>query len=148
MRLSLLRSPKNPDPECDMGHHKISYAIYPHKGSFQDADVIREGFNFNVPLLVVDGGKVDEISHFSVDNNAVVLDTIKKAENSNNVVLRFYESFGCHGTFRVTSHLPVRSVKHVNVLEHAKDDSRELQWNGGVTMTIKPFELVTLLLEF
>lgn len=32
LMLSLLRSPKTPDAECDMGTHTFSYALMPHKG--------------------------------------------------------------------------------------------------------------------
>lgn len=32
MWLSLLRSPKSPDNEADMGWHEVHYALMPHKG--------------------------------------------------------------------------------------------------------------------
>src|SRR5205814_1670135 len=32
LRLTLLRSPKWPDPDADMGHHHFQYALYPHAG--------------------------------------------------------------------------------------------------------------------
>ena len=32
LMLSLLRSPKAPDANCDMGSHTFSYALMPHKG--------------------------------------------------------------------------------------------------------------------
>lgn len=32
MRMSLLRSPKAPDANADMGNHQFTYAIFPHKG--------------------------------------------------------------------------------------------------------------------
>ncbi|KAH8022840.1 hypothetical protein HPB51_006068 [Rhipicephalus microplus] len=35
MRLSLLRAPKSPDPEADMGHHKFTYALMPHQGPLE-----------------------------------------------------------------------------------------------------------------
>lgn len=34
MYLSLLRSPKCPDPKTDMGKHIITYAIMPHSSKF------------------------------------------------------------------------------------------------------------------
>lgn len=49
VRLSLIRSPKAPDSNCDIGHHVFKYAIYPHEGHFIQSDVVREGYNFNVP---------------------------------------------------------------------------------------------------
>lgn len=32
VQLSLLKSPKNPDANCDMHKHYIYYAVMPHKG--------------------------------------------------------------------------------------------------------------------
>ena len=50
MRLSLLRSPKAPDGNADMGHHKIKWAILPHKGALGHETLIA-AFNFNNPRL-------------------------------------------------------------------------------------------------
>jgi len=33
VKLSLLRSPKNPDANCDMQKHYIYYAVLPHEGN-------------------------------------------------------------------------------------------------------------------
>ena len=43
LRLSLLRSPKSPDPEADMGAHDFAYALVPHAGGWRDAGVRRRG---------------------------------------------------------------------------------------------------------
>ncbi len=53
MRLSLLRSPKWPDPTTDMGTHSIEYSLYPHKGNWKDANTVRKGYEFNHPLIAV-----------------------------------------------------------------------------------------------
>lgn len=37
--LSLLRSPINPDPTCDIGEHEFEFSVFPHQGSFQQANV-------------------------------------------------------------------------------------------------------------
>lgn len=50
MRLSLLRAPTQPDPECDMGVHSFSFAIYPHKGTFAESDVPLVAAAFNAPM--------------------------------------------------------------------------------------------------
>lgn len=60
VQLSLLRSPKNPDANCDMHKHFIYYAVMPHTGSFQEADVIQKAYELNVlgsnnvPLMYTD----------------------------------------------------------------------------------------------
>ena len=43
LRLTLLRSPKWPDPDADMGHHHFHYALYPHAGTWKDALTVRHG---------------------------------------------------------------------------------------------------------
>jgi alpha-mannosidase len=55
--LSLLRAPKSPDPNCDMGTHVIQYALYPHLGSFLEqnsgSEVIAEAILYNTPLIKI-----------------------------------------------------------------------------------------------
>ncbi|XP_067041919.1 alpha-mannosidase 2C1-like isoform X2 [Acropora muricata] len=53
MYISLLRSPKAPDEEADMGSHEFSYAVLPHSGTIQSSGVIRHAYNFNQPISVV-----------------------------------------------------------------------------------------------
>lgn len=50
MRLSLLRGPTQPDANCDMGQHRFSWAIYPHKGTFAESDVPHVATLFNNPV--------------------------------------------------------------------------------------------------
>ena len=53
LRLTLLRSPKWPDPDADMGHHHFHYALYPHAGTWKDALTVRHGYEYNYPLTAV-----------------------------------------------------------------------------------------------
>ena len=50
LRLTLLRSPKWPDPDADMGHQHFHYALYPHAGTWKDAMTVRQGWEYNYPL--------------------------------------------------------------------------------------------------
>lgn len=146
LRLSLVRSVKSPDPEADMGHHRFSYALLPHPGSFQDAGVVDEAYRFIVPLLVSPAsGAPCEVSFFRVEPGSVVLDTVKKAEDSDDLILRLYEAHGSHGAFRLSSSIPVASAARCNLLE---DDGETVEWSGGgMTLAVKPFELITLKLK-
>jgi alpha-mannosidase len=146
MRLSLLRAPTNPDPTADIGQHAFRYALYPHLGSFQQGGVIAEGYQFNNPLQVLSSGEIPhQASFFEVDHPAVVIDTVKKAEDSNDVVVRLFESFGTHRKVRLSSSLPVQSAVRCNLLEV---NDTPVKWSeGGVDLNLKPFELVTLKLK-
>ena len=50
MRLSLLRGPMKPDPECDRGKQVFSFAVSPHIGTYVDSDVQAVATAFNSPL--------------------------------------------------------------------------------------------------
>ena len=55
MRMTLLRSPRWPDPQADVGEHELAFAVFPHAGGWQDAGVTAEALRFNAPLLLGDG---------------------------------------------------------------------------------------------
>lgn len=50
MRLSLLRSPTEPDPKADQGTQEMSWAIYPHLGTLVESDVPQVAYAFNSPM--------------------------------------------------------------------------------------------------
>jgi len=146
MRLSLLRSPVSPDPEADMGRHAFRFALLPHAGSFLQAGVIAEGVHFNNPLQVFSTSAAPfQESFFAVDHPAAVIDTVKKAEDSDEIVLRLYESFGSQRMVRLSSSLPFQSARRCNLLE---DDGDPVPWtDSGAELHLRPFELVTLKLK-
>ncbi|CAG8553501.1 2475_t:CDS:10 [Acaulospora morrowiae] len=149
MRLSLLRSPKAPDEHCDIGTHEFKYAIYPHSGSFLESNVVREAYQFNVPLLVRSTPKeftqsYKPRSYFSVENAPnVILDTVKRAEDSDEIILRLYEAYGGHATARLRSSLSVESIFETNIME---DEQNPIEYDilGGAKIKFKPFQLITL----
>jgi len=143
MQLSLLRSPKSPDPVADMGRHQFRYALWPHAGDFRTGGVIPAARAFNVPLLLQPtAAPAAERSFFSVNSPAVVIDTVKQAEDSRAMIVRLYEAHGARGRVRLTSALPVRKATRCNSLE---EEEAPLTWrNGGVTFAFRPFQIVTL----
>ena len=78
----------------------------------------------------------------SVDDPNLVLDTIKRAEDSDAIVLRLYEAHGARGTANVTLELPFTSARRANALE---DEGDELAVNGNVIeVPFRPHEIVTV----
>lgn len=143
MRLSLLRSPKSPDPQADMGAHQFTYAVLPHRGTLQQAGVIDEAARLNTPLLVRPTNRpVTEVSWFQVDSPAVVIDTVKRAEDSDALVLRLYEAHGTRRTVRVTSPLPVQTAAVCDLLE--RHDQPAAWTAGGLALDFTPFQIRTL----
>ena len=50
MRMTLLRSPRWPDPEADVGHHELAFAIFPIAAAGRRPASPREALRFNAPL--------------------------------------------------------------------------------------------------
>lgn len=148
MTLSLLRAPKAPDAHADMGTHQFTYAIMPHSGSFQDSSVIQCAYNLNYPLQLTQCPP-DAVpwSAFSVSSPAVVLETIKQAEDRTGTVLvRLYESHGSSVTATLCSTLPVREAWHCDLLEREDPARPATVTSDGIILNFRPFQIVSLLL--
>lgn len=143
LRLSLLRAPKVPDDIADMGRHRFRYALFPHAHGPQLGGVIPEAAVFNNPLQIVAGViRGGEAGFFSVDNPAVVLDTVKKAEDADAVIVRLHESHGAPQAVRLRLPAGIASACRVNLLEEGEDPLAA----GGDTLALNlgPFELLTV----
>ncbi len=118
MRISLLRSPTAPDPDADIGRHQFAYAVMPHAGGWREAGVVAESARFETPLRWV-AGTVAPHSWFAIDDPNLVLDTVKRAEDSDALVLRLYEAHGARGTARIHVGVPFTGAESCNLLEDA-----------------------------
>jgi alpha-mannosidase len=97
VRLSLLRSPRWPDPTADRGSHSIDYSLYPHTGTWQEAETVRRGYELNQPLLslLTDrhlGPLPVRHSFIGLAPSSLVLTSLKKAEDSSSLVIQWYNT--------------------------------------------------------
>lgn len=150
MRLSLLRAPKSPDPTCDIGVHRFSYVLLPHYDQLQHSDVVAAAYAINARPHVVQVGKSSGKNgrtkvFASTDSRNVVIECVKKAEDSDAIVVRMYE---CHNA-RGRAELSVaKKFKRAWIadLEERKLEELEVS-NGSIGFDYKPFEIVTVVLE-
>jgi len=132
MRLSLLRSPKWPDPTADRGEHQIEYSLYPHRGNWEDANTVNKGYDFNYKLIpfmtgVHKGTLPSEHSFVSMNAPNLVLTTFKKAEDENAYIFQWYESEGKDTEAEIEfPETPVKVVKS-NFME---EDGEQLKFEG------------------
>ena len=134
MRLSLLRSPKWPDPTQDMGKHKIDYALYPHTGNWQEAGVVQRGWEYNEPLIPVSNGihpgvLPDSDSFIKLKDDNLVLTTVKKAEDSDAWIYQWYDSKGSETEAVLTLPKVPKKVVESNFVE---DDGKPISFDGKV----------------
>ncbi len=144
MRMTLLRSPRWPDPQADVGEHELAFAVFPHAGGWQDAGVTAEALRFNAPLLLGDG-EGEPGSWFATDAPGLLVDTVKPAEDGDAVIVRLYEAHGGRGTARLRVGLPFEEAWFTNLLE---DRLARADVDGAeVTIPYRPFEIVTVALS-
>jgi alpha-mannosidase len=140
MRLSLLRSPRWPDPTADRGKHTISYALYPHAGDWASSGVYRRGEEFNTPLLARftgrHGGSLPLSSSFvAIHPTHIVLSSIKEAEEGKAWVMQWYDVTGEAGDAEIRLPATPRKAVMTNFLE---DDGAPLRVNGPLLTVPTP----------
>jgi alpha-mannosidase len=144
LRVSLLRAPRSPDPECDLGRHEFAYALLPHAGGWREAGVVAEARRFNQPLRWGGDSCSEQLSpsFAKVDDPNLVLDTIKRAEDSDALVLRLYEAHGARGSARLSLGAPFSSACLATGLE---EDGEPLPVEGeAIELTYRPHQLLTV----
>jgi alpha-mannosidase len=151
MRLSLLRSPLEPDPQADRGDHEFTYSIYPHKGRWSDSRTVQMAYDLNQPLMAkledAHAGKLPAVHSFlGISKTNVVLGAMKKAEDSDALILRFYESAG--KKTNATVYLPYKP-EHVSEADLLENATLPMTANGKkLDAAFGPYEIKTLKVEF
>uniref|UniRef100_A0A8C9FCJ7 Alpha-mannosidase 2C1 n=1 Tax=Pavo cristatus TaxID=9049 RepID=A0A8C9FCJ7_PAVCR len=149
LSLSLLRAPKSPDATADIAHHQFTYAVMPHQGSFQDAGVIQCAYNLNFPLHAVPASSMQCLawSAFSLSSPAVVLETVKQAEDRPEaVVVRLYEAHGSTVVTWLQTSLPIKEAMLCDLLERPTAKGHLPLEQQGVRLSFKPFQVLSILL--
>jgi alpha-mannosidase len=126
LRLSLLRSPVRPDWECDQGEHELVYSLLPHAGGWRQAQVDRAGYELNAPALAVALPRVERgpqaslpatQAHLEADSRSLIAETLKQAEAGEALVLRTFDSHGCHARLSLTIAGDLEAVAETDLLE-------------------------------
>jgi alpha-mannosidase len=151
LRLSLLRSPQWPDPHADEGHHEFTYSLYPHAGTWREAQTVRRGDELNYALFTMQtanhqGSLSAEHSFLQIQQDNVVLTAIKKAEDDDSLILRFYEWGGKDGD--VTLQLPpgAQTASETDLIERPIGSLAVLK--DTVAVHTRPYEIKTVKVQF
>ena len=150
MQISLLRSPKDPNPEADMGEHSFTYSLYPHAGALRDSDTVKRSYILNNPQTLLPAtGNSDKIptafSAISIDSDHVACETVKQAEDGEGTVIRIYEYKNIRDKLRISTAIPFKKAYLCDMLEH---EICELTVEDGkIACGIKGFEILTIKLK-
>ncbi len=147
LKITLLKCGTYPNPEADQGRHEFTYSIYPHAGTWREADTVREAYLLNEPILAFEtgggGGTLpDEYSFLSSDRKNVLIETVKKAYDSDDVIFRAYE---CENRRTETLFTPGFAVKRACLCDMLENEERELPVeNGGIRYVMGNYEIATI----
>ncbi len=149
IRLSLLRSPTTPDPHADEGEHHFTYSLLPHLGPW-DERTLAAAYALNDPLIV---HRVAHpvpprapLSFFRAAAPNVIIETVKLAEEGQDIVLRLYESRRRRGRVILTTGFPLREAVRTNLLEEDREPLA-CDEQSRVSFFIKPYQIITLRLK-
>lgn len=145
LELTLLRAPSAPEMRADNRVHQFTYAFTAWEGSFTDCDVVRQGYELNVPALTMPGA-CESFSLASIDKENIILDTMKPAEDgSGDIILRLYESKKAAVTARVHVELEGCRAYLCDMLENVQEEA--VMENGDMLLDFRAFEVKTVRLK-
>ncbi|MCD9022813.1 alpha-mannosidase [Cohnella silvisoli] len=143
LRLSLLKSAINPDPEADIGDHTFVYALLPHEGDWYAGGTVQEAWSLNNPLTAYEGAPArGAFSMFRLSASNVMVDAVKKAEDGDRLVLRVHEFAGVRSTVELSSDLHIVSMQECNLMERPIGEAAT-----SLTFELKPYEIKTFIIH-
>ena len=151
LRLTLLRSPAYPDPHADEGFHRFTYSLYPHGGTWKEAGTVRRGYELNYRLMAVvasphQGSLPAVYSFVQLEPENLILTAMKKAEDDDSLIFRFYEFAGQQTQARLRVPPGATQVVETNLMEK---EEAELPLQGtGILMPTRPYEVKCVKVRF
>jgi alpha-mannosidase len=153
IRMSLLRSSYDPDPLPEMGKHTIRYALQTHTGQWTASDSTRAGYAFNAPLNAINTteqtGTLPTSQPFAeLLTPNVMLSGMKKAEDSDAVIVRLYEMEGKATNAKISLNNCIATANvtaiQTDVLERPLAKNTASMKDGILSVDIPAFGMVTV----
>ena len=147
---SLIKCGRYPNPKADREMHHAIYSVYPHEGTWEDAEIVKEAYLLNNPMVVCTGSTMNGslpavYSEASCDCRNIMIEVLKKSEDGRSSILRIYEFENRRTNAAITFGRKYRRIWTANLLE--EKETLLAEETDYVCITVKPFEIVTLVLE-
>jgi alpha-mannosidase len=151
LRLTLVRSPYEPDPEADLGEHRCGYWYFPFSGDWRQAGLARAAAECNQPPVVRAPRRRTPLTAAScalprlrIDADpSLVVATLKPAHDGHGAIVRVYDSAGVGGAAHLSGLAAGAVVCRTTIVE---DPLERVEVAGGAaSVVLRPFEVVTLL---
>lgn len=144
MRISLVRSGLQPDHLQDQGEHYFTYSLLPHGGDFVEGKTVQSAYQLNNPAKVVKGAcKLGFDGMFTLDNDAVEVDAVKRAEDQDALIIRFHEYTGSRQKVTLTPGFAYKSWTESDLRERPLGE----ECTGAIELELHPYEVKTIMLS-
>jgi alpha-mannosidase len=147
--ISLLRSPKSPDPYADMGTHTVTVSILPHSGDWRDSAIRHAATSLNTPLLAVataaHDGRTRAFQSLRFESSSVELGALKRAEDDDRSIMRLVETEGRGGAAVLRFPSPVEA-RQTDLLERVVENGFHA-CGTVIRVPLRAFELRTIAIE-
>jgi alpha-mannosidase len=166
LRMSLVRGPRRGYPDTPemwsdqsdeplVGIHHVKYALVPHRGGWQALAPTRLGVAYNAPLLVqfepAHAGELGRtFSALNVEPANVVVEAVKKAEDSNELIVRLYETGGKAADSVLSFNRAPQAARETDMLEWDKYVAPKSFVIEGkkIKVPVAPHEVKTIRVKF
>lgn len=156
LRLTLLYTPgvrSWPKEQAyqDFGKHEVLYALYGHQGDWRAGNTNQQALRLNQPLIafqtVQHGGTLGRTFSFvRVSHDNIVISALKKAENSDEIIVRLVETKGRSvKKATLTFASPVMTAREVNGVEEEVGPAQVK--DGKLVFDLTPYCLKTFALK-
>lgn len=162
LRQTLLKGAVSPDAKADLGSHQFTYSLLPHEGGWHQAGVHRAAYELNNPLLLVivqpatanrgaEGGTASKrlpasLSLVQVDAPNIVVETMKRAEDNEALIVRLYECANQHSLFRLRVPFAIARAEETNLLEEAPQAVEVSADGHTIAGAMRPYQIKTFAL--
>lgn len=142
MRLSLLKAAIEPDTSADKGLQTFTYSLFVHKEEWNNCELTHEAWDLNMPITAEEG-HVEVSQLFELSQTDVVIDTIKKSEDENNIIIRFHEERGGKSDINIKLNFEAKGWYEVDLMENKIGEECH---DISIERQLKPYEIVTYLI--
>ena len=135
INITCIRSSYAPHPTPDLGEHRFGISLMPHRGGIQEANVNQHAQSMGNPLVVKQGkgnddGKQTQVSFCSIDDDTIMVSTIKKCLYDDSMIIRLYQPYDRESYFTLYFAKEIQEVQEVTIPEDRMIRSIEVKENS------------------
>ena len=129
------------------GELEYNYAIYPHKGDWEEGKVQELAYDFKVGIKAIQGvpkeGELPSKNSFiSIDNDKIVLAALKCAEDKQGYIIRLWNKSDDDVIANINITLPVEKAELVKMNETKLSDIAFE--NGKMSLNITKHKIISI----